>query len=68
VTAVIVVAAVIVGTAADLRADIVTGDRPDMRRLLAAANPPGKIIDVSFGVIGRPSGWAIRAVVPVQCA
>jgi hypothetical protein len=68
VTAAIVVAAVIVGAAADLRADIVTGDRPDMRRLLAAANAPGKIIDASFGVIGRPSGRAICSVAPVQCA
>jgi predicted nucleic acid-binding protein len=42
-----VVDAVVACTAADLRADIVTGDRADVRRLLQAAVAPGQIIDVS---------------------
>ena len=41
-----VVDAVVAQTAADLRADVVTGDRADIRRLLQAAEAPGQIIDV----------------------
>jgi hypothetical protein len=41
-----VVAAVVASTAAGLRADVVTGDRADIRRLLAAADASGQIIDV----------------------
>jgi hypothetical protein len=41
-----VVAAVVARTAADLRADVVTGDRADIGRLLQAAGAPGQIIDV----------------------
>jgi hypothetical protein len=41
-----VVDAVVAQTAADLRADVVTGDRADIRRLLQAAGAPGQIIDV----------------------
>ena len=37
--------AVVADTAAELRADVVTGDRADIRRLLAAADAPGQIID-----------------------
>ena len=41
-----VVDAVVAATAAELRADVVTGDRADIRRLLDAAEAPGQIIDV----------------------
>jgi hypothetical protein len=41
-----VVDAVVAQTAADLRADVVTGDRADIRRLLQTAGTPGQIIDV----------------------
>lgn len=41
-----VVDAVVAGTAAELRADVVTGDRADIRRLLDAADASGRIIDV----------------------
>lgn len=41
-----VVAAVVAATAAELRADVVTGDRADIRRLLDAADASGQIIDV----------------------
>jgi hypothetical protein len=37
---------VIAGTAAELRADVVTGDRADIRRLLDAAGAASQIIDV----------------------
>jgi predicted nucleic acid-binding protein len=41
-----VVDAVVVQVAADRRADVATGDRADIRRLLQAAGAPGQIIDV----------------------
>ena len=41
-----VVDAVVAQTAADLRADVVTGDRADIRRLLQAAGATSQIIDV----------------------
>lgn len=41
-----VVDAVVADTAAGLRADVVTGDRGDIRRLLDAADASGQIIDV----------------------
>ncbi len=41
-----VVDAVVAQAAADLRADVVTGDRADIRRLLQTAGAPGQIIDV----------------------
>jgi predicted nucleic acid-binding protein len=41
-----VVDAVVADTAAELRADVVTGDRADIRRLLDAADASGHIIDV----------------------
>jgi hypothetical protein len=41
-----VVDAVVAQTAADLRGDVVTGDRADIRRLLQAAGAPSRIIDV----------------------
>ena len=41
-----VVDAVVADTAASLRADVVTGDRADIRRLLDAADVSSKIIDV----------------------
>jgi predicted nucleic acid-binding protein len=41
-----VVDAVVAQTAADLRADVITGDRADIRRLLQAAGAPGHIIDI----------------------
>jgi PIN domain len=41
-----VVDAVVAQTAADLRADVVTGDRADIRRLLQAAAAASQIIDV----------------------
>jgi hypothetical protein len=41
-----VVDAVVADTAAQLRADVVTGDRADIRRLLDAADASGQIIDV----------------------
>ena len=41
-----VVDAVVADTAASLRADVVTGDRADIRRLLDAADASGQIIDV----------------------
>lgn len=41
-----VVDAVVAQTAAELQADVVTGDRADMRRLLDAARASGQIIDV----------------------
>ena len=41
-----VVDAVVADTAAELRADVVTGDRADIRRLLDAADASGRIIDV----------------------
>ena len=41
-----VVDAVVAHTAAYLYADVVTGDRADIRRLLQAAGAPGQIIDV----------------------
>jgi len=41
-----VVDAVVAQTAAGLRADVVTGDRADIRRLLDAAGASSKIIDV----------------------
>jgi len=41
-----VVDAVVALTAADLRADVVTGDRADIRRLLQAADAPGQIFDL----------------------
>jgi len=41
-----VVDAVVADTAAGLRADVVTGDRADLRRLLDAADASGQIIDV----------------------
>jgi len=41
-----VVDAVVADTAAELRADVVTGDRADIRLLLDAADAPGQIIDV----------------------
>jgi predicted nucleic acid-binding protein len=41
-----VVDAVVADTAASLRADVVTGDRADIRRLLDAADASGRIIDV----------------------
>ena len=41
-----VVDAVVAQTAADLRADVVTGDRADIRPLLQAAGATGQIIDV----------------------
>jgi predicted nucleic acid-binding protein len=40
-----VVDAVVADTAAELRADVVTGDRADIRRLLDAADASGQIID-----------------------
>jgi predicted nucleic acid-binding protein len=40
-----VVDAVVAATAAELQADVVTGDRADIRRLLDAADAPGQIID-----------------------
>jgi predicted nucleic acid-binding protein len=39
-----VVDAVVAATAAELRADVVTGDRADIRRLLDAADAPGQIV------------------------
>ena len=41
-----VVDAVVAQVAADRRADVVTGDRADIRRLLQAAGATGQIIDV----------------------
>ncbi len=41
-----VVDAVVADTAAGLRADVVTSDRGDIRRLLDAADASGQIIDV----------------------
>jgi predicted nucleic acid-binding protein len=41
-----VVDAVVADMAAELRADVVTSDRADIRRLLDAAEAPGRIIDV----------------------
>jgi predicted nucleic acid-binding protein len=41
-----VVDAVVAATAAELRSDVVTGDRADIRHLLDAADAPGQIIDV----------------------
>ena len=41
-----VVDAVVVGIAASLRADVVTGDRADIRRLLDVAGASGQILDV----------------------
>jgi predicted nucleic acid-binding protein len=41
-----VVDAVVAATAAGLRADVVTGDRADIQRLLDMAGAPGQIIDV----------------------
>lgn len=41
-----VVDAVVADTAAELRADVVTGDRADIRRLLDVADASGQIIDV----------------------
>jgi predicted nucleic acid-binding protein len=41
-----VVDAVVAATAAELRADVVTGDRADSRRLLDAADASGQIVDV----------------------
>jgi predicted nucleic acid-binding protein len=41
-----VVDAVVADMAAELRADVVTGDRADLRRLLDAADAPGQIIDL----------------------
>lgn len=41
-----VVDAVVADTAAHLRADVVTGDRADIHRLLDAADASGQIIDV----------------------
>ena len=41
-----VVDAVVADTAAELRADVVTGDRADIRRLLDAAGAASQIIDV----------------------
>jgi predicted nucleic acid-binding protein len=38
--------AVVAATAAELQADVVTGDRPDIRRLLDAADASGRIIDI----------------------
>jgi predicted nucleic acid-binding protein len=40
-----VVDAVVAATAAELQADVVTGDRADIRRLLDAADAAGQIID-----------------------
>lgn len=41
-----VVDAVVADTAANLRADVMTGDRPDIRRLLDVAGASSQIIDV----------------------
>jgi predicted nucleic acid-binding protein len=41
-----VVDAVVADTAAELRADVVTGDAADIRLLLDAVDAPGRIIDV----------------------
>jgi predicted nucleic acid-binding protein len=41
-----VVDAVVAATAAELRADVVTGDRADIRRLLDTADASGQIIDI----------------------
>ncbi len=41
-----VVDAVVAQTAADMHADVVTGDRADIRRLLQPAGASGQIIDV----------------------
>jgi predicted nucleic acid-binding protein len=41
-----VVHAVVAAAAAELRADVVTGDHADIRRLLDAAEASGQIIDV----------------------
>lgn len=41
-----VVDAVVAATAAELRADVVTGDRADIRRLLDAAGASGRIVEV----------------------
>jgi predicted nucleic acid-binding protein len=41
-----VVEAVVADTAAELQADVVTGDSADIRRLLEAADASGQIIDV----------------------
>ncbi|HTX28032.1 MAG TPA: PIN domain-containing protein [Streptosporangiaceae bacterium] len=41
-----VVDAVVADTAAELRADVVTGDRADIRRLLAVADASCQIIDI----------------------
>jgi hypothetical protein len=41
-----VIDAVVAQTAADLHADVVTGDRADIHRLLQAADATGHIIDV----------------------
>jgi predicted nucleic acid-binding protein len=41
-----VVDAVVAITAAGLRADVVTGDRADIQRLLDVADAPGRILDV----------------------
>jgi hypothetical protein len=41
-----VVDAVVADTAAELGADVLTGDRADIRRLLEAADATGQIIDV----------------------
>lgn len=39
-------AAVVAATAAELRADVVTGERADIRRLLNVVDASGQIIDV----------------------
>lgn len=44
--AVVVVVVVVAATAAELRADVVTGDHADIRRLPDAAAASGQIIDV----------------------
>jgi predicted nucleic acid-binding protein len=41
-----VVDAVVAATAAELQANVVTGDRADIRRLLDAADASGQIIDI----------------------
>ena len=41
-----VVDAVVAATPAELRADVVTGDHADIRRLLDAAEASGQIIDL----------------------
>jgi hypothetical protein len=41
-----IVDAAVAQTAADLRADVITGDRADIRRLLQAAGATSQIIDL----------------------